>query len=117
MGAAPALATVPSENIFGSGWSRLQSIAQGVWTNSSTTPADRPTLSGSPVAAYSSTGSGPGLAEFGNTTGAVPDFTQDANANNASTNGFGVPVLDAYVGTDDPDGARQHTRNQPRQRK
>jgi hypothetical protein len=106
LGAAPAGAVtkVPGENIFGSG-SSLQAVAeQNVWTVKFHAPlntADRPTLSNDPTVTYTATSSGHGLAEFGNTTGAL-DLTQDATANNGATNGYGVPVLDAYAGSDDP---------------
>lgn len=103
VGTAPALATtVPGENIFGSG-SSLQKIAQvNVWTTTWTsTASDHATLSNDPTATYFSSSSGHGLDEFGNNTAAV-DLTQDGNADNGSTNGYGRPVLDAFVGTDDP---------------
>jgi hypothetical protein len=101
-GTAPAFATVPGENIFASG-SSLQKVAQQqVWTPTwFSTAADHSQLSNNPTASYFSSSSGHGLAEFGNTTGSL-DLTQDANADNGSTNGYGTPVLDAYVGTDDP---------------
>jgi hypothetical protein len=102
VGSAPALAAVPGENVFGSG-SSLQKLAQvNIWTTTwFKTPADHSTLSNNPKATYTATSSGAGLAEFGNTTG-VLDPTQDATADNGSTNGYGKPVLDAYVGSDDP---------------
>jgi hypothetical protein len=103
LGAAPALAaSQPGENIFGSG-SSLQNIAQTqVWTGTwQSTPADHSTLSNNPFATYTSTSSGHGLSEWGNTTSAL-DLTQDVNADNGSTNGYGRPVLDAYIGSDDP---------------
>jgi hypothetical protein len=101
-GAAPAIASGPGENIFGQG-SSLQKIAQqNIWTGTwHSTAADHSQLTNDPTATYTSTSSGGGLAEFGNTTGTL-DLTQDANANNGSTNGYGKPVLDAFVGTDDP---------------
>ncbi len=103
VGTAPAFATtVPGENIFGSG-SSLQKIAQlDVWTGTwHSTAADHPTLSNAPTATYFSSSSGHGLDEWGNNTSSL-DLTQDANADNGSTNGYGTPVLDAWVGTDDP---------------
>jgi hypothetical protein len=97
VGAAPALATVPGQNIYGSG-SSLQKIAQQkIWTVKWTHAG----LSNSPTATYTSSGSGAGLAEFGNTTGAL-DRTQDPTAN-------AVGQLDAYVGTDDPPTASNLT--------
>jgi hypothetical protein len=101
-GAAPAMASGPGENIFASG-SSLQKIAQqNIWTGIwHTTAADHSTLTNDPTATYTSSSSGGGLAEFGNTTGTL-DPTQDATANNGSTNGYGQPVLDAFVGSDDP---------------
>lgn len=101
-GTTPALAATAGENIFGSG-SSLQKVAQNnIWIPKwETTPGDHSTLSNNPTVTYFSSSSGHGLAEFGNTTGSF-DLTQDANADNGSTNGYGVPVLDAYAGTDDP---------------
>jgi hypothetical protein len=101
-GAAPAMASGPGENIFASG-SSLQKIAQqNIWTGIwHTTATDHPTLTNDPTATYTSSSSGGGLAEFGNTTGTF-DPTQDVNADNGSTNGYGRPVLDALVGSDDP---------------
>jgi len=102
VGASPAFAAVPGENIFGSG-SSLQKIAQqNVWTPTwHSTAADHSQLSNNPTATYTSSSSGGGLAEWGNTTGAL-DLTQDPTAHNGATNGYGRAVLDAYVGTDDP---------------
>ena len=101
-GTAPAFATVAGENIFGSG-SSLQKVAQQqIWIPKwEGTAADRPTLSNDPTITYFSSSSGHGLDEFGNNTGSL-DLTQDTNADNGSTNGYGVPVLDAFAGTDDP---------------
>ena len=98
----PALAAVEGENVFGSG-SSLQSIAQvKIWTTTwFKTPADHSTLSNNPIATYTSTSSSHGLDEFGNNKG-VLDLTQDPTANDAATNGYGTPVLNAYVGSDDP---------------
>lgn len=102
VGVSPALAAQPGENIFGSGSSLQQIIQQQVWTGTWTaTPADHSGLSNSPTATYSSTGSGAGLAEYGNTTGSL-NLTEDPLADNGATNGYGRPVLDAYIGTDDP---------------
>jgi hypothetical protein len=107
LGASPALAKVPGENIFGAG-STLQAVAQqNVWIPAwNSTATDQSTISCAPnpfclVNNYDGIGSGGGLAEFGNTTGAL-DLTKDAVADNGATNGYGTPVLDAYVGTDDP---------------
>jgi hypothetical protein len=96
VGVTPALAAaVPGQNIFGSG-SSLQKIAQqSIWTTTwNSTAADHSQLTNDPTATYTSSSSGAGLAEFGNTTGAL-DLTQDPTANAASQ-------LDAYVGSDDP---------------
>ena len=103
-GAAPALAvtTQPGENIFGSGSSFQRVAQQSVFTPKWTSvAADHSQLTNDPTATYTSSSSGHGLAEFGNTTGTL-DLTQDSTADNGSTNGYGVPVLDAYAGTDDP---------------
>ncbi len=103
-GTAPAFAAAAGENIFGSG-SSLQKVAQNsIWIPKwEATPGDHSTLSNNPTVTYFSSSSGHGLDEFGNNTGAL-DLTQDTNADSAATNGYGVPVLDAYVGTDDPPG-------------
>jgi hypothetical protein len=100
VGAAPALAvTHAGQNIYGSG-SSLQLVAQTqvwdpLWHANPT--VDQPTLNNDPaVTNYNPTGSGPGLAEFGNTTG-VLDETQDPVAQAAGQ-------LDAYTGSDDPPG-------------
>ncbi len=91
-GTAPAFATVAGENIFGSG-SSLQKVAQNsIWIpelGGRPRPI-APTLSNDPTITYFSSSSGHGLDEFGNNTGAL-DLTQDTNADNGSTNGYGVP--------------------------
>jgi hypothetical protein len=103
VGTTPALAVtkVPGENIYGSGSSLQKILQQNILTPKwESTPADHATLSNSVTASYFSSSSGSGLAEFGNTTGAL-NLAEDPVADNGSGNGYGQPVLDAYVGTDD----------------
>jgi hypothetical protein len=106
LGASSALAApLPGENIFATG-SSLQAVAQQkIWIPKwEGTPADQATITCSPSPCkntYTSTGSGNGLAEFGNTTGTL-DLTKDPTADNGATNGYGTPVLDGYAGSDDP---------------
>jgi hypothetical protein len=101
---------LPGENIFGAGSTLSQIAQQDVFipnweSGGQSSLATRHGVTCAPQAAchatYNPIGSGGGLAEFGNTTGAL-DLTKDANANNGTTNGFGVPVLDAFTGSDDP---------------
>jgi hypothetical protein len=111
LASTPALAVTNGENIFGSG-SSLQKVAQGVWDP--IWGAIPPPL----TMTYSASSSGIGLAEFGDATdGSSPscgaagtlNLACDPTADNGATNGFGKPVLDAVVGTDDPPTAAENT--------
>lgn len=127
-----AAATSQSEHIFGNGSSLQKVAQNGGtdatgtvwagWTNTwASTAGDHnqlnctsgPSFPSPCTATYTSTSSGSGLAEFGDDAGtpvacggtAVSgslDQACDATADNGATNGFGAPVLDAFVGSDDP---------------
>jgi len=132
VGAAPAMATpVQSTQVYANG-SSLQKISQIGGTNAAgfvwlgwaaiwhSTAGDRSTLNCTPqgvidpspcTSTYTSGSSGTGLAEFGDEagtpiacTGAAAgslDLACDATAD-SSSNAYGKPVLDGWVGSDDP---------------
>jgi hypothetical protein len=114
---ATNLPTVTGENIFGTG-STLSAVAQQsvfipnweVVGQSAT--SSRNGVSCAPQAhcqaTYTGTGSGAGLAEFGNASAASSSCSGGATAAqlnlncDPTANGQATPVLDAWVGSDDP---------------
>ena len=124
--------TIQSEHIFGTGSSLALVAENGgtsatgtvwagwaaTWTNTAADHAQLNCTSGPSfptpcTATYSGPASGNGLGEFGNETGTPVDCGGtasagsldqqcDVNGDNGATNGYGAPVLDAWVGSDDP---------------